>query len=255
MSDHRTDTDPGRAHATVQLKAEQHVGELGLLVEGPRRVGPLAGQIVEVDRATPVLGGTYGDHPRVPAAADRVEQQPGQREMPEVVGRELGLEALRGEPTGRVHHPGVVDEHVHRDPVSRDRRGEVPHRVQVGEVECPELDGGARLRRLDPGDGIGTFRLAAGGQHNPAAVGGELAGRLEAQAAVAAGDDEGPAGLISDPVRGPVIHGCYSWPASAPIAWSTRAGRLTVPPESVHTSTAALRQPSAAATKARGRGS
>jgi hypothetical protein len=69
-----------------------------------------------------------------------------------MVGRELGFEALRGEPAGRVHHPGVVDEHVHRDPVSQDRRGEGPHRVQIGEIQCPEFDGRAWLRGHDPGD-------------------------------------------------------------------------------------------------------
>jgi hypothetical protein len=135
--------------------------------------------------------------------ADRAEQQAGEREVAQVVGRELGLEALGGEPAGRVHHPGVVDEHVHRDPVRQDRRGERPYRVQVGEVQHAEFDGGARLRGLDPGHSVEAFRLAAGGQHDPAAMGRQLAGGLESQAAIAAGDDEGAAGLISDPVRGP----------------------------------------------------
>jgi hypothetical protein len=119
-----------------------------------------------------MLAGTDRDHSRVPALADRAEQQPAEREVPEVVGRELGLEPLRCQPAGRVHHPGVADEHVDRDSVAEDRRGEVPYRVEVGEVECPELHGGAWLRGLDPGDGIDTFRLAAGGQHHLAPVRG-----------------------------------------------------------------------------------
>jgi len=52
-------------------------------------------QIVEMDR---------GPEP--------VEDQPGEREMAEMVGTELHFEAVCGDLLGGPHHPGVVDQQV-----------------------------------------------------------------------------------------------------------------------------------------------
>ena len=48
----------------------------------------------------------------VGAGGERVEQQAGEREVAEVVGAELELEAVGGLAARRHHHPGVVDQQV-----------------------------------------------------------------------------------------------------------------------------------------------
>src|SRR5436305_11441438 len=58
----------------------------------------------------------------------------------------------------------------------------------------------------DAPDCIGALRFAARGEHHPGPVRGKLTRRLESEAAVRPGDDEGAAGLVGYPVRGPTLH-------------------------------------------------
>ena len=78
------------------------------------------------------------------AGGERVEQQAGEREVAEVVGAELQLEAVRGHRARRHHHAGVVDEDVDARVVGGDggRRTSAPTRGR--EVEHPRLE--LRLR-------------------------------------------------------------------------------------------------------------
>ena len=60
-------------------------------------------------------------------------QQAGQREVAEVVRAELQLETVGGlAPSGRGHHPGVVDEPVERP---LEALGQRVHGLLRGEVE------------------------------------------------------------------------------------------------------------------------
>src|SRR5208283_1072335 len=61
---------------------------------------------------------------------------------------------------------------------------------------------------LDPVDSGQPLRLAAAGEHHAGAVHGELAGGLEAEPAVGAGDQEAPAALVIDLSGGPTVHVC-----------------------------------------------
>ena len=61
------------------------------------------------------------------------KQQAGEREVTEVVGPELALESVPGQPPRRGHHARVVDQQV--DAVRVESFGEAPDRAEVGEVE------------------------------------------------------------------------------------------------------------------------
>jgi hypothetical protein len=62
----------------------------------------------------------------------QVQQQPGEREVAEVVGAELHLEAVPGGLLRGVHHAGVVDQQV--DPLVAGRRSAAAARTDSSEV-------------------------------------------------------------------------------------------------------------------------
>ena len=132
----RGDGADGRAglgEPALELEHEQQVGELGLAVGGPALVGaPLPVEVLEVDLAHPVrAGGDLHD-----AVADVLEQQPGEREVAEVVGADLGLEPVLGAALGDGHHARVVDQDVDRLVPAV---GERAHGGEVGEVQLAGL--------------------------------------------------------------------------------------------------------------------
>ena len=69
------------------------------------------------------------------------QQQAGQREVAEVVGAELQLEAVGGAARDR-HHAGVVDQDVE---VALQLVGEPAHRREVGEVEAAHVEVAVQL--------------------------------------------------------------------------------------------------------------
>jgi hypothetical protein len=71
-----------------------------------------------------------GHHPRAGDTQQLVEQQPGQREVAEMVGAELQLEPVGGGLLQGVHHPGVVDQQVDARVRRAQRVGGGVHRVQ-----------------------------------------------------------------------------------------------------------------------------
>src|SRR5699024_5066425 len=138
--------------------------------------------VVEVDRAAAVGDGGDGDH----AADDLRQQQVGQREVAEVVGAELELEAAGRATQRRDHQPGDVDQQVDG---AVDAAGEEPHGGEVGEVEVAHLGLAGH-----GGGGGGPLVHIAHGQHDASAVLGEDAGGDAADAAVGTGDDRGASG-------------------------------------------------------------
>jgi hypothetical protein len=122
----------------------------------------------------------------------------------EVVGPEGHLEPVDGRaPPRQVHHPGVVDQQVHRL-----RRGDLLGRGgdgrQVGQVEQhrphlrPRRGGADRADRLlQPGP-------VSPGQDDAGPVCGKHPGRLQADPAVRTGDQRRAAGLVGDVIRRPV---------------------------------------------------
>ena len=110
------DRETGRAQATVELVHEEQVGELGRAVLHPALVVLRRRRGVTERRAAghPVHVGRHHHHPPVAARDELGEQQPGEQERSEVVGRHLGLEAVDGPRQRGRHHAGVVDQHVDR---------------------------------------------------------------------------------------------------------------------------------------------
>ena len=85
------------------------------------------------------------------------QQQVGQREVAEVVGAELHLEAVLGAPLGDGHHAGVVDQDVE---VALPRVGERADRGEVGEVERAHL-GRRRRSAAAAASPLATSRTAS----------------------------------------------------------------------------------------------
>ena len=118
--------------------------------------------------------------------------------MAEVIGSELELEAVLGLAPRWSHHTGVVDQHVERAGARRHRRGRSRDRTEVGEVEIDDLEARVRMGGGDLGAGLRRLRgVAAGHQHSRAGAGQRLR-RLQSEAAVRAGDEERPAGLVGN---------------------------------------------------------
>ena len=82
-----------------------------------------------------------------------LEQQVGEREVAEVVGAELQLEAVGGTLERRDHDAGVVDEQVE---LAVPRAGELAHGGEAREVELANLDVAGHLR----GGGLAPCRVS-----------------------------------------------------------------------------------------------
>jgi len=90
---------PSSAQAPVGLDREEHVRRLGLPVGEPRVVraeGEV--EVVEDHRRHQVRGRADRDDPRAVRGRERAVQPRGEREVAEMVGRELELPALRRRP-------------------------------------------------------------------------------------------------------------------------------------------------------------
>ena len=136
----------------LQFVGEQQVGQLGLPVGGDPVVAVFPLQIVEVDRGPDsVARAADGHHPRAPHRQQVVQQQPGQREVAQMVSAELHLEPVGGELLGRPHHPGVVDQQVDPRVGLAQRAGGGAHRGQRAEVEFLQRDVGVRVGGDDAG--------------------------------------------------------------------------------------------------------
>lgn len=193
----------------IQFEAEQAEGDLGLAVGAGAVVGPLPVQVVPVDG--PLIGGDADlRRDAGPPRAEQRQQVRDQRDMAEVVGPELELEAVGGRlPGGRGHHAGVVDEQVDGAAVVEQRAAERRHGCEGRQVEGVRGDGRRRRRGADRGDRRLGLRGVPRGQDDVRARRGEAARDAEADAVGAAGHDGALAGEIG---KGEVdrcsVHGC-----------------------------------------------
>ena len=128
------------------------------------------------------------------SAGDPVDQH----EMAEMVGAELGLEAVGGAAERGGHHPGIGDDDVERPAVGDEGVGAGAHAGQRGEVELDDLEAAAAgIGRLAHRLGR-PLRLVeiAGGADDLGAVGDERARRLDAEPGRDAGDEHALAGEV-----------------------------------------------------------
>ena len=129
--------------------------------------------------------------PRVAGGGECVVQAECEREVAEVVGRELHLPALFSPlEVGQSHHAGVIDEQVERPAPVRDEGGDGG---LVGEVESLDVNGGVAGGSGDVGGdpvaGVGV----AHGERDFGARAGQRTCRLDPDARRTAGDDRAPA--------------------------------------------------------------
>ena len=85
-------------------------------------------------------------------------------------------------PNGRGHHAGIGDDEVERPAVGEQRVGAGAHAGERGEVELDQLDAAAigGIGAHHGGRGLGLGEIAGGADHL-GAVGGQRAGRLDAE--------------------------------------------------------------------------
>jgi hypothetical protein len=139
--------------------------------------------------------------------------------VPEVVGRELELPALRRRRPRRGHDAAVVDQQVELGVLGGDLLGERAHALLAREVELADLELGAGRRRADLLGRPLAFRARAAAHDHVRAMTRELAARDQPQPAVGAGDDGYSAGLVRDLVEGPFLaHGASHTPSSCEYA-------------------------------------
>ena len=133
---------------------------------------------------------SYGRRSKLTSSKSTAE---GQREVAEVVRRELQLPPLRGTGLGVGHDPGVGDQDVQRPVPCLDEGGD---RGDVRQFEVLDAEAGVSGRRGDLGRG-GSARLqVADRQRDLGAGSGQGSGRLEADAGRPTGHDRPPAGEI-----------------------------------------------------------
>ena len=139
----------GSGGAALELAGEEDVGELGVAVGRLRAVRRLG--VALEDRLVAGVVGDRGDrdHARRRGLEQPGQQPGGERDVAEVVGAVLQLEAVGGLAVARRrHHPGVVDQQVHR-PVDGlvIVLGEPSYGLQRRQVELGDLGRAGDLRR------------------------------------------------------------------------------------------------------------
>nr|POE94673.1 hypothetical protein CFP56_16910 [Quercus suber] len=189
---------------------QQHVARLGLRVVLAAAAVHLgrAGLRVELDAAHRRGHGRERRGPGHAHAArgrrrGRLLQQRrqvgGEEPGPEAVGAHLQLVALRGLGAERGRHDaGVVGEDIEALLPAEELVGGGADGGQVGEIELEVLEAavGGGVEGAQGLDGGGALVRTAAGEVDGAVLGVEELGELEADAGVAAGDDEDAAGLV-----------------------------------------------------------
>jgi hypothetical protein len=165
--------------AAVQLHREQSEGNLRGAVGPHRVVALLRVEIVPKHRVLVRGDAHLAGHGRAPGRQER-KQLRCEREVTQVVGRELQLESIDGGLTGRRrHHARVVDEDMDRTLLAQELFREDGHRCERRQVERTNLETGSRnavpdaLRRRTP-PGVVAHR-----EHNLGARPGKARGDVE----------------------------------------------------------------------------
>ena len=179
----------GRQRAAVQLAGEEQVGQLAVAV-GP--LGPVRRLRVAVEHArVAAVVGDRGDrdHARRGGGEQRRQQPCGERDVAEVVGAVLELEAVLGLAVARRRHDAALLTSRSSGPSQRSANS----RTDAWEARSSRSDaGGPGHRRGGPPAGLDV----AAGQHDRGAVGGELPGGVHADPGVGPGHDDGASGQV-----------------------------------------------------------
>ena len=131
--------------------------------------------------------------------------RPVEREVAQVVGAELHLEAVRRDPAGNRHDAGVVDQHVQTAVGCRKGLCEAADRSQVRQIERKHLKAGRGDDAFDLPGGLLPFLRIPHSQHDVRALRRQYLGGLESETAVGPGDHGHFAGQVGDVLLNPEI--------------------------------------------------
>jgi hypothetical protein len=151
-----------------------------------------------------VHGAGHGDDPRARRLQEQRQQKPGEREVPEVVDPELGLEAVHCAPVGQSHHAGVVDEQI--EPLVTEGGHELPYGFKASEVKGRQLDLGVRDFPKDPIPSGNPPLLTPAGKHHMGPPPGQLTRGDKPEPTVGTGHDGDTPALVRDVLHTPAGH-------------------------------------------------
>src|SRR5207237_1942105 len=218
---------PGGLEPPGELERKQQVGQLRLRVRPPAGVVTLAREVAEFDQPSEVGHAADGHHAGARLFLERAQQQAGQRKVPEVVGAQLELKAVRRPGVGGGHDAGVVDEEVQPVAAGPEVLAERTHRAEVGEVERRDLNLCRRPGGFDLLSGRPALGLIATGQDKVRAPRCQLSRDDAAEAAVGAGHDGDAAALVRH-LGGKPLCAHLSYPASNASTSSRRKESTSV---------------------------
>ncbi len=135
-----------------------------------------------------------------------VQQQPGQREVPQMIYADLHFEAVGGFAAGRGHHPGVVQQNIQPPVVRAEGFSKIADRLLTRQVQRHDFQrcAGNLIQDVIAG-GVGTLH-AARRQNDVCAFAGQRQRAFKAQPAVGPGDDGGSTPLVGHVFGCPVFH-------------------------------------------------
>jgi hypothetical protein len=115
---------------------EDEAGELRLSI-GRQRFVPLLGlEVRDVDVSLPCDEARYADDARIASLEQNGKEMGGQREMAQMIGAQLKLEAVSCHAACRGRHdPRIVDEDVQAFPLVAQPSSELLHGVEAGEID------------------------------------------------------------------------------------------------------------------------
>jgi hypothetical protein len=132
--------------------------------------------VVELDPAELVRVAADVYDARVRRRAQASEQQAGEREVAEVVGAELQLEAVGGLAVRRGHDAGIVDQQV--EALVRATSRERSHGIERAEVERLDVERRGRRALADRSRGALALGRVAAGEHDVRAGASERAASM-----------------------------------------------------------------------------
>ena len=128
----------------------------------------------------------------------RSSSHPVEREMAQVIGRHLQLEAVGCLAVGGPHDAGVVHQYVQAGMLAEEGLRRPPDRDQIGQVERQQLHGRPVELALELVAGLPRPLLVAAGQHDMRAVVGQRGRGGVADAAVGPGHEDHPPRQVAD---------------------------------------------------------
>jgi hypothetical protein len=147
-------------------------------------------EIRKIDATGAMRKATDVDDARLAAASQQGQQEPSEREVPQVVGSQLHFEAVSGELSlGQSHDAGVIDQQIDRPFKALNSSDEICNRCEIGEIEALETQQRSGSQRPDFAEDPAAMRLVSSCEDDIRTCLGQGDGCFEAQSARCTGND------------------------------------------------------------------